>query len=113
MTGSELSQPAATSPAPVSIVPEIPVVFADAATSHSHGRAVSKIYFSRYDPDPASVRRPAEKVLLQVVIPNDSFLRMAAFFEHRIKVMIADKAVTQEQWDKARQFWIEYKAPTA
>ena len=92
----------------VKIVPDIPVIFADGVSSQSYGFGVSKMYFMRYDPDPRAQNAPTETPVCQLVMPVQTFVTSVAFLEHRLKQMVADKAVTQEQIDAARQYWMDH-----
>lgn len=101
-----LLEPGAPIPT-VRIAQETPVIFADGVMSHSYAYGVSKIYLVRSDVDP-SVSGPGQDVIAaQFIMPTDGFVRMTAFFEHRIKVMVEAGALKQEAVDKARQFWID------
>ncbi|SRR6266496_1089086 len=92
----------------VRIAREIPVIFSDGVKSQAFGSGISKFYLLRFDPDP-EVQTPArETIIAQITMPSDAFVKMVAFFEHRLKIMVAEKAVTQESIDAARQFWIEH-----
>lgn len=73
----------------------------------SYSAQISKIYLNRIDVDPNASGPPKVVQVVQLVMPNDSFIAMTAFFEHRLKVMVNAKAITQEAIDKARQFWID------
>jgi hypothetical protein len=89
-------------PAPVSvrIVPDIPTVFADGIVSQSYIAGVSKFYFFRTDSDP-DVTKPAKNtVIAQIIMPAEGFAAMVHFLQHRLKMMIADKAISQEAVDR-------------
>jgi hypothetical protein len=95
----------------VKIIQDVPIVFADGIQSQSYGFGVAKMYLNRYDPDPRAREAPTEVVVAQVVMPIHNFIMSVALLEHRLKMMVADKAITQEQVDSARKYWIDN--PTA
>ncbi len=92
----------------VRILQDVPVIFVDGVVSQSFAPGVVKFYFSRVDSDPFLRPEGARNVVnLQVVMPTDSFVRMVAFFEHRLKMMAGSNDVSQATIDAARQFWID------
>jgi hypothetical protein len=98
--------PAPPAPIPtVKVTQDIPVVFADTIASQSFGFGVTKMYLSRYDPDPGLVGPPKEMFVLQLVMPTENFVRTVAFLEHRLKQMVEIGAVTQALVDESRKFW--------
>jgi hypothetical protein len=108
---TQKAQAAAPGIPSVRIVQDVPVIFCDGVASQSYGFGVTKMYLSRFDPDPAARNRPTETMVMQLVMPTDAFVMTVAFLEHRLKNMIAEKAVSQDQVDKARDYWV--KNPTA
>jgi hypothetical protein len=105
--GAQAAATPVTSIQSVRIVQEVPLIFADGVMSQSYGSGVSKFYLSRFDPDPRARAAPQEVVVLQVAMPIQNFVMSVAFLEHRLKTMVAENAVTQEQVDRARQYWID------
>jgi hypothetical protein len=92
----------------VRIAQPIPVLFADGVTSQSYGPGIAKFYFSRIDPDPLVSGPTKVEQILQIVMPAEAFVTMTAFFEQRLKMMVASKIISQESVDNARQFWVEH-----
>lgn len=99
--------PLTAEPALVKIVPEIPVIFADTAASHSYGPGIAKFYLMRFDSDPWG--RPESKMtpVAQVIMPAEGFLGLFTFFEQRLKTMVAQGILTQAQVEASREFWAE------
>jgi hypothetical protein len=93
--------------ATVRILPDVPVIFADVTISQSWATGVTKFFLGRVEGDPDAKRDPITIPVAQIVMPAEGFVSMVAFFEHRIKAMIASGSVSQESFDKARQFWVE------
>jgi hypothetical protein len=116
---SESEQPKATPqpaptvenvPAPITtikVAQDIPVIFADGVTSQSFGPGISKFYVHRVDSDPHLLTPNKVINMLQVVVPAEGFIKMTAFFEHRLRIMVANNIVSQEAVDQARDFWIK------
>ena len=101
--------PAQTSgPASVRIVTDIPIVYADGIVNHVVGPGVCKFYLYRSDADPKDPKEYSQATVVQVVMPVGGFVEMAAFFEHRLRVMVKNKAVTQEYIEERRKFYANY-----
>jgi hypothetical protein len=89
----------------VRIAQEIPVIFVDGVSSQSYAFGVTKLYFSRFDPDPAAVGGSKETHVMQIVMPTENFVSTFAFLEHRLKNMIETGAVKEDQLEAARNYW--------
>jgi hypothetical protein len=77
----------------------IPNVFADGVMSQSYGPGISKFYLYRTDGDPHAQVEPVNTPIVQVIMPAAGFVRTWAFFGARIKTMIDEGFLTQEQVD--------------
>jgi hypothetical protein len=78
----------------------IPNVFADGVMSQSYGPGISKFYLYRTDGDPHAKGNPVNTPIAQVVMPAAGFVRTWAFFGKRIKTMIEQGFLTQDQVDE-------------
>jgi hypothetical protein len=97
----------------VRIVQDPPVVFTDGVATHAHSRMISKLYLYRTDPDPKAEEMPGTAVhVLQLVMSHEALLESVAFLEHRIRVMLKDGTITQEQVDLARAAWPSERSDT-
>jgi hypothetical protein len=114
IAGAEITPqaPGVAPTANVRITPEIPVIFADNIASHAWTPNLSKFYFVRIDSDPFATSPNTQNFVAQIVMPNDGFVRMVAFLEHRLKMMVDSQAVAQDAVDEARRFWVESQAKT-
>jgi hypothetical protein len=101
-TGKAASPPAEAAVSVVRIVPEIPLLFADAVKSHAYGTGISKFYFVRTDADPDATRTPKEVVVAQIVMPTIGFAKMVHFLQHRLDVMLKEGGISQEALDEIR-----------
>jgi hypothetical protein len=111
MTDKEPAPPVASSgPVTVRIAQEIPVVFADQVTNHVMGPGVIKCYFNRIDPAPGDPNQYSNVQVLQLIMPASGFVDMVAFFEHRLRLMVAANHVSQERVDERREFYSKYPA---
>jgi hypothetical protein len=84
----------------VRVVGDIPVVFSDGVMSHSYIRGVSKYYLYRTDSSPDVSDGPKNIVVAQVVMSATGFAGMLHFFQHRLKLMIDDGAISQAEVDQ-------------
>jgi hypothetical protein len=91
----------------VKTVQDIPVIFADGIMSQAWTQNLSKFYLVRYDSDPLAQSGNSQKIVAQIVMPNDGFVMAFAFLEHRLKTMIESGAITHESLEKSRQFWLK------
>ena len=99
-------QAGGSTPAPipaVKVVQDIPVLFADGVSSQSYGIGFSKFFLYRWDPDPFAKGTGTPVPILQVAMPTDGFVAMWLFFEQRIRMMVKEGALTQEDIDQKRQ----------
>src|SRR5262245_9442289 len=83
----------------VKIVQDIPVVFADGVMSQSYIAGIAKFYFYRTDSSPDLSGPNVNHPVVQVVMPAQGFAQMLHFFQHRLKTMIAEGAISQEVVD--------------
>jgi hypothetical protein len=90
-------------PQEVRIVQDIPVVFADGVMSQSYIEGVSKFYLYRTDAAPIVTDGARNVPVVQVVMSAHGFAGMIHFFEHRLKMMIADGAISQASVDKIKE----------
>jgi hypothetical protein len=95
----------------VRVLDDVPVIFSDGVLSHSFAFGISKFFLYRTDNDPGLTAPPKEVVTAQIIMPTENFIRMVAFFEHRLKLMVASSEISQAKIDAARQFWVDN--PTA
>lgn len=84
---------------------EIPTIFADGVISQNWGPGISKFYFGRLDADPEAKQDATSVTVAQIIMPVEGFVSMVAFFEHRLKAMLAQGIVTQDALDKSRKYW--------
>jgi hypothetical protein len=91
----------------VKIVPDIPVFFTDGVLSHSFAFGVSKFYFYRSDSDPYLAAPDQTVIVAQSVMSAAGFAKMVHFFNHRLKLMIEDGAISRELADNIAAFSYE------
>ena len=84
----------------VRIVQDIPVVFADGVMSQSYIHGVSKFYLGRTDSSADDTRGPQNVPVVQIVMSAQGFAGMLHFFQHRLKMMIRDGAISQDTVDQ-------------
>jgi hypothetical protein len=78
----------------------IPIAYADGVMSHAYGAGVSKFYLYRIDSDPNAKGDAAITPVAQIVMPSAGLVRTWAFLGKRIKTMVEDGYLTQEQVDE-------------
>jgi hypothetical protein len=108
MSNGEGPQPAAPAGIPtVKIAQDVPVVFTDGVMSHAHGPGIAKFYLYRADPSPDALE-PAKNIpIAQLIMTARGFAAMLHFLEHRLKIMIADGAISQAEVDRINQVVFE------
>ncbi|HCS71993.1 MAG TPA: hypothetical protein DIW51_18695 [Rhodospirillaceae bacterium] len=77
-----------------------PVIFTDGVPSIAHGAGVVKFYLGRFDPDAKGGNPANQAIAAQVVMPAPAFAATAAFFSSKVKDLVLDKVLTQEQVDE-------------
>jgi|ERR1700722_8640724 hypothetical protein len=87
----------------VRIIQDVPVVFSDGVMSHSFVQGVAKFYLFRTDSAPNVVEGTRNVPVVQVVMSAIGFAGMLHFFEHRLKLMIEDGAISQATVDKINE----------
>jgi hypothetical protein len=104
MAGEENKTDSAAPQIPaVRIVQDIPVVFSDGVMSHSYIEGVSKFYLYRTD-TAANVLEGTKNIpVVQVIMSAQGFAGMLHFFQHRLKLMIDDGAISQETVDRIKE----------
>jgi hypothetical protein len=80
----------------VRIIHDIPVIFSDGVMSHSYITGVSKFYLYRTDSAPNVADGARNVPVVQVIMSAQGFAGMLHFFQHRLKLMIRDGAISQE-----------------
>jgi hypothetical protein len=108
-TRSEKTEPTSSTPTLESPIPsvrtvaDIPVIFADGVISHSYIAGVSKFYLYRTDTSPNVSEGAKNTVVAQIIMSAQGFAQMLHFFEHRLDIMLKDKAISQEAVDKIKE----------
>jgi hypothetical protein len=97
--------------AAVKIVPDIPVIFADGAMSQAFGPGISKFYLYRTDFDPLLAEPNKNTPIVQIVMPAEGFAALVHFLQHRLRMMVEGKAISQEAVDRINQ--TKYPPPHA
>ena len=88
----------------VKVVQDVPVLFADGVMSQAYAPGVSKFYLYRTDSAPDVTSHPAQNIpVLQVVMPARGFAALVHFFQHRLKLMIDEGAITKAEVDAINQ----------
>jgi len=83
--------------------PHFPTVYADGVTSVSPGAQVVKIYLSRLDSNFVVTSGSTTQPFLQLIMPTSGYLQMAMFFNKVIEGLLANKFISQEQYDEAKK----------
>lgn len=93
----------------VRIVQDIPAIFSDGVMSHSFIQGVSKFYLYRTDSAPDAAGGARNVPVVQVIMSAQGFAGMLHFFQHRLKLMIRDGAISQEMVNNINS--INYEDP--
>jgi hypothetical protein len=93
----------------VRVVPDIPVIFSDGVMSHSFVQGVAKFYLYRTDSSPNVVDGMQNVPVVQVIMSAQGFAGMLHFFQHRLRLMIQEGAISQEMVDKVNA--VTYEDP--
>jgi hypothetical protein len=98
-------------PEPTFPSPSLPTIFADGVSNFFHSPEVGKFYFSRIDPELEGGPEIQQQIVAQVVMPMTSFVNTAAFFMKAVDRLIAQGAVSREQWAGAQESYtnLEFK----
>jgi hypothetical protein len=88
----------------VRVIGDIPVIFTDGVSSHSHAPGIAKYYLYRVDSDPFAIGNDKNVVVAQVVMQAEGFAKMVAFLNHRLSLMVKDGAVSKAAVDAAMSF---------
>lgn len=108
--GAGATAAAATAPPiipSVRLIQDIPVLFADGVMSQSFIPGISKFFLYRADASANVSEPPKNTPVVQIVMPASGFAAMTHFFEHRLKLMIDDGAISQAEVDRIKQFVYE------
>jgi hypothetical protein len=77
---------------------DIPILFADGVASIVRGlNGIFKFYLVRYDPNLRVKGGAREQIAAQIVMPKESFIATALFFEQQLKVMVAREEISEEE----------------
>jgi hypothetical protein len=68
--------------------------------SQSYIHGVSKFYLYRTDNDPDVTKGAKNVPVVQVVMSAQGFAGMLHFFQHRLKMMVRDGAISQDAVNK-------------
>ena len=98
-------EPTSTQVPSVRIAQDAPVVYADAIASHAWTPNVSKFYLVRFDSDARARASNTETFVAQIVMPNNGFVNMFTFMEHRLKLMIEGGILSESDLEKSRNVW--------
>ncbi len=78
-------------PRSVDYPPEfVPTVFADGILNVANSNRVVKVYFNRLDPSLTGSPEPISRPVLQMIMPIEGFIEMAAFLNVAVETRIKD-----------------------
>ena|ERR1700722_19805755 len=89
---------------PVRAIQDPPVVFCDGVMSQSFAPGISKFYLFRTDASPDASEVNKNIPILQIVMSANGFATMLHFFNHRLKLMLRNGAISQEAVDEINKY---------